>query len=131
VSLPAQNQSCAAWTERYKAIIASLLAKHTGRKRVVWQPVVGILKEEGLDLTSSSSGTSDTSSGSSDGSSDGGQVAAVGSMEEASPLSSLAGEASSSGEGSAETVEVKEAGLTFLATPEEGQKTGMRCWVLS
>jgi hypothetical protein len=84
--------------------------------------VVGILKEEGLDLTSSSDGGSN-------GSSDGSNEAATGSSmdDQVSPLSSLAGDtssSSSSGDGVVETVEVQEAGLTFLATPEEGQKTG-------
>jgi hypothetical protein len=93
---------------------------------------VGILKEEGLDLDSGSSG-------------DGEPAAAVSTDEEVSPLSTLAdssgnaaassslqqqeqpaaGSSSSSGVGR-ETVEVQEAGLTFLATPEAGQKTGMR-----
>lgn len=87
--------------------------------------MVGILKEEGLDLTSSSDGGSN-------GSSDGSNEAATGSSmdDQVSPLSSLAGDtsssSSSSGDGAVETVEVQEAGLTFLATPEEGQKTGMR-----
>jgi hypothetical protein len=113
--LPLCLQSCAFWTERYKDTITQLLHKHTGGKRIVWRPVVGILKEEGLDYTSSSDGGSNEA------------VVSSSTDEQVSPLSSLVGDASSSsssGDGVVETVEVKQAGLTFLATPEEGQKTG-------
>lgn len=134
-------QSCAAWTERYKNTIIQLLQKHTGSSRIVWRPTVGILKEEGIDYTD----------GSNDSSSSSGQVSAAADAEDdLSPLASLV-DASSSGssvrEGGSpqqhskqqqssssssssssgvghETVEVQEAGLTFLATPESGQKTG-------
>jgi len=133
-------------------VITELLHKHTTCSRVVWRPVVGILKEEGIDLTS---GSSDDDSSSS-------SAAADSSQDDVSPLSSLAGGAeagsssssaggavdetasgpgseqttssssngssssSSSGGGSSHpsTVQVFEAGLTFLATPEAGQKTG-------
>lgn len=111
------TQSCAAWTERYREGITRLLLQHTSCSRVVWRPAVGILKEEGIDLESSSSSREQAA------------AAAAGGDADVSPLSSVAEGDSSSGSSPSggdvgETVEVVEAGLTFLATPEAGQKTG-------
>lgn len=105
----------------------------------MWRPTVGILKEEGIDYTQGSDDSSSSSSGQPD--------TAAAAEDELSPLASLVDassssssreggspqqptqqeQASSSGSNSGvghETVEVQEAGLTFLATPESGQKTG-------
>jgi hypothetical protein len=114
---PSLHQSCAGWTERYRDVITSLLTSHTRCSRVVWRQAASVLKEEGIELPPSTASGHSSSSDSVDADED----AAAG-ADGGAP----GGSSSSSGRGSwlAGAVKVKEAGITFLATPEGGQKTG-------
>lgn len=90
--------------------IPSHLQDVTGISQIAWRPQAGILKEEGIEIDESEPSTSgrDSSSDTAESSTSEGRREGGAST-------------SSSTEG---RVLIKEGGLTFLATPYGGQKTG-------
>ncbi|KAI8472455.1 MAG: S-adenosyl-L-methionine-dependent methyltransferase [Monoraphidium minutum] len=130
-------QSCAAWSERYRAAIEAAIARHSGASRVVWRRAAAILREEGVETPeedaaaagaqrqqleahrrrqAAAAAAAARSSGGSDGEEgeEGEEEEEEEEEEEVDPVAAAA-------EGA---VRVKEAGVTFLASPEKGQKTG-------
>jgi 23S rRNA G2069 N7-methylase RlmK/C1962 C5-methylase RlmI len=100
---------------------------------VVWRPAVGILKEEGVELSEVQddlpTSSTENSLGSSPMSSHSGEVTPAAAAE-VTPAGSDTAEQQQQHRHSRreqmlqDAVQVHEAGVTFLATPESGQKTG-------
>jgi 23S rRNA G2069 N7-methylase RlmK/C1962 C5-methylase RlmI len=129
-------QSCAAWSERYRTVITDAVLRHTRCSSVTWRPAAGILKEEGIELPPVQdellTSTAENSLGS--------FISPMSSQveEEVTPAGDNAFEVQQQQQQQqqqhrhssrreqmlAEAVQVREAGVGFLATPESGQKTG-------
>eukprot|EP00879_Flechtneria_rotunda_P030706 GHRR01033377.1.p1 GENE.GHRR01033377.1~~GHRR01033377.1.p1 ORF type:complete len:226 (+),score=107.14 GHRR01033377.1:496-1173(+) len=132
-------QSCAAWSERYRECITSTIQQQIGASRVVWRPAAGILNEEGIQVPLGQQSTSTSSNTDAAHSAtpleqniqqqqqqpDVWRKAAdeqeQQQQQQCEPHSS---DSNSSNSWLSHAVHVREGGLTFLATPEAGQKTG-------
>ena len=119
-------QSCAAWAERYREAITAAITRHSGAARVVWRRATSILAEEGVadldgpggaDLGLSAASSTEEGGGEGPGSS-------VDSDAGGAADAALAG--GGGGGGREGAVLVREGGVAFLASPETGQKTGVR-----